>query len=389
MQIIQAVFGVFHHFELAHQLHQRNHLRRIYSTWPWARLRREGLPHDLVRTFPLFHTTDYLLHRTRLYPPAVSSVLNSWNARSFDRWTDHFIEPCDAFIAISGAGLLTGRKVQAAGGKFICDRGSSHQRVQEQILIDEHQRWGVPFLAPGPHIVRREEEIYATADAITVGSNVSRRSFIDMGVPAEKVHVIPYGVRLDKFKLIEPPAADRFDVLFAGQISLRKGIPYLLEAFHRLRHPHKSLTLVGGVQDELRPLLAKLPTEDVTFTGSLPQPELARRMSRSHVLVLPSVEEGFGMVMAQAMATGCPVIASDATGAEHLFADGQAGFIFPSRDVDTLAKRLQQLADDPALRQRMSAEALTCVRNLGGWDHYGDLWDAFLHALTGCPQDPV
>ncbi len=85
MQITQAVFGVFHHFELAHQLHQRNHLRRIYSTWPWARLRREGLPHEFVRTFPLIHTTDYLLRQTRFYPAALQGRFNQWGSDSLRR----------------------------------------------------------------------------------------------------------------------------------------------------------------------------------------------------------------------------------------------------------------------------------------------------------------
>src|SRR6202789_2984567 len=102
MKVTQAVFGVFHHFELAHQLHRRNHLQKIYSTWPWARLKREGLPHELVETFPLLHTADYLLARTRFYPFAAATKMNSWNARAFDRWTRGRIEPCDAFIAISG-----------------------------------------------------------------------------------------------------------------------------------------------------------------------------------------------------------------------------------------------------------------------------------------------
>ena len=190
------------------------------------------------------------------------------------------------------------------------------------------------------------------------------------------------------FAPTEPPPTDSFQVLFAGQISLRKGIPYLLEAFARLRHPRKRLTLAGDVQDDLRPLLATLPTANVTFAGSVPQPQLAHRMSASHVLVLPSIEEGFGLVMAQAMACGCPVIASSATGAEHLFADNQAGFIVGPRDTGALALRLQQLADDPALRAQMSAAALARVHHLGGWDRYGDQWDALLHSLTGCPPDP-
>jgi len=388
MRVTQAVFGVFHHFELAHQLHRRNHLRKIYSTWPWARLKREGLPRALVSTFPLLHTTDYLLARTRFYPRAVSVAMNAWNARAFDAWTRRLIEPCDAFIAISGAGLATGALVQSRGGKFICDRGSTHQRFQEETLAAEYRRWAVPPPSPTPHIALREEAIYAAADAITVPSTVARRSFLTQGVPAAKVHVIPYGVRLDRFAQTELPPSDSFEVLFAGQISLRKGIPYLLEAFARLRHPRKRLTLVGSVQDDMRALLARLPTENVTFTGSIPQAELAARMSRSHVLALASVEEGLALVQGQAMACGCPVIATTATGAEDLFSDGVEGFIIPDRDTGALTARLQQLAGDPALRERMSAAALQRVRSLGGWDHYGDQWDRLLHALTGQPVEP-
>jgi len=387
MQVIQAVYGVFHHFELAHQLHRRNHLRRIYSTWPWARLKREGLPRELVRTFPFVHTADYLLRRSRFYSPALDARFNEWNSLSFDAWTRRVIEPCDAFIAISGAGQTTGPKVQAAGGKFICDRGSTHQRFQDEVLAEEYRRWHVPYIQPATHILRREETIYAAADAITVPSTVARRSFLAKGFAPDKVHVIPYGVRLDKFIPAEPPLVDSFEVLFAGQISLRKGIPYLLEAFAQLRHPRKHLTLVGGVQDDMRDLLTKLPTEHVTFTGTIPQTELAARMSQSHVLALSSVEEGLALVQGQAMACGCPVVATAATGAEDLFTDGIEGFIVSDRDTTALRDRLQQLADDPDLRARMSAAALDRVKALGGWDDYGDQWDRLLHSLTGKPMD--
>jgi alpha-maltose-1-phosphate synthase len=388
MKVTQAVFGVFHHFELAHQLHRRNHLQKIYSTWPWARLKREGLPHSLVRCFPLLHTTDYLLHRTGLHSERLSSKLNAWNALSFDRWTNNVMAPCDAFIAISGAGLLTGRKVQASGGIFICDRGSTHQRFQENVVADEYRSWKLPQPLTKPHITTREEEIYATADAITVPSTVARRSFLQMGIAPEKVHIIPYGVRLDHFTRTEDPPRDSFEVLFAGQVSIRKGIPYLLQAFARLKHPKKRLTIVGDVQDHMRGLLATLPNEDVVFTGALPQSQLAKKMSASHLLVLPSIEEGLALVQGQAMACGCPVLATTATGAEDLFTDGEQGFIVPDRDVDALTQRMQQIADDPALQHQLSEAALLRVKTLGGWDQYGETWDRLLHQLTGKPPDP-
>ena len=134
-----------------------------------------------------------------------------------------------------------------------------------------------------------------------------------------------------------------FEVLFVGQVGLRKGIPYLLKAFAGLRHPHKRLTVVGSIQDDIRQLLPALPKDDVTFTGSLPQQDVANLMRRSHVLVLPSVEEGLALVLGQALACGCPVLATVSTGAEDLFSDGIEGFIVAHRDVSAIINRLQQL----------------------------------------------
>jgi starch synthase len=387
MRVTQAVFGVYHHFELAHQLRRRGHLQKIYSTWPWARLKREGLPRELVSCFPLVHTADFLLARTKWYPKSASVRMQSWNTLSFDEWTNAAIQPCDAFIGISGAGLKTGQKVQAWGGKFVCDRGSTHQRYQETVVAEEYSRWGMPVKIDAPHIVSREEEIYAQADAITVPSTVAKRSFVARGVAAEKVHVLPYGVRLDHFTRTAQPEARTFHVLFAGQVSLRKGIPYLLQAFAKVKHPRKTLTIVGAVQDDVRGVLPSLPQDGVTFTGSMPQAELAKLMSASHLLVLPSVEEGLALVQGQAMACGCPVLATTATGAEDLFTDGVEGFIVQDRDVDALTMRMQQVADDPALQQRLSEASLERVKFLGGWDQYGDAWDRLLHELTGIARD--
>ncbi|MEO6923554.1 MAG: glycosyltransferase family 1 protein, partial [Bryocella sp.] len=64
MRVTQTVFGVFHHFELAHQLARRGHLAKLYSTWPWQRLQREGLPKKFVETFPALQTAATILART-------------------------------------------------------------------------------------------------------------------------------------------------------------------------------------------------------------------------------------------------------------------------------------------------------------------------------------
>ena len=389
MRVFQTVFGVFHHFALARELERRGHLQAIYSTWPWRRLQREGVPRAKVRTFPWLGLPEYLFHRSRLDLPWLSDELGYRSALAFDRWTERQLHALirqrqqpDALIGISGSSLRAGQLLQQHGGIFVCDRGSTHQRFQEALVAEEHRLWGIDRPVSDLRDTLREESIYAAADAITVPSSVARRSFLQMGVPAEKVHVLPYGVQLEHFTPTATPPADEFSVLFAGAVGLRKGVPYLLEAFAALRAPRKRLRLIGAVQKELEPLLSRLPQQHVEFLGVLPQAELAAWMSRSHVLVLPSIEEGLALVQAQALACGCPVLCSANTGGEDLFTDGVEGFIVPPRDIPALTARLQQLADNPTLQQSMRAAALARVHHLGGWQTYGDRWEALLGTLT-------
>lgn len=383
MRIVQAVFGVFHHFELARELERRGHLETIYSTWPWARLKREGLAKDKVKTFPWFHTPQTLLPRIGVNSLWLHNNLGYRNALAFDEWTLRHISQCDAFIAISGAGLKTGRLVQQREGKFICDRGSSHQRYQERLVSEEYRRWKVNRPVTDFRNIIREEQIYEMADAITVPSHFAARSFIESGLPAEKIKVIPYGVRLERFSRTGEPPADCFQVLFAGSVGLRKGIPYLLEAFAKVRHSAKRLRVVGAVHPDIKTILGSLPQENVEFIGVVNQDRLAELMSTSHLMVLPSLEEGLALVQGQALACGCPVLCSTNTGGEDLFTNGVEGFIVPIRDVDALTEKMQQIADDPALQQRMSEAALQRVRHLGGWQKYGDGWESLLRNLTG------
>jgi glycosyltransferase involved in cell wall biosynthesis len=383
MRVAQAVFGVFHNFELGRELDRHGHLDRIYSTWPWARLKREGLPHSKVETFPWVHTPVTVLERMGLMPRWLSDDLGVWNARLFDDWTYKRIGECDALIALSGAALKTGQLVQRRGGKFCCDIGSSHPRFQDRIVREEYARWGVDLPVNDLRDTVREEEIFAVADSLTVGSSFAAKTYLEAGIPAAKVNVIPLGVRLENFtKTVEPPA-DTFNVLFAGQISLRKGVPYLLEAFAQLQHGKKRLRLAGHVDASIKNVLGRLPLDDVEFLGIQSPQELAKTMSHSHALVLPSVEDGFGMVMAQAMACGCPIICSTNTGGPDLIADGMEGFVVPIRDAGVIAERLQELANDPARQRAMGEAALQRVRTLGGWADYGNRWEALLRRLTG------
>ena len=119
-------------------------------------------------------------------------------------------------------------------------------------------------------------------------------------------------------------------------------------------------------------------SDGINMTGHMPQEKLKEIMSRSHVMVLPSVEEGLAMVQAQAMACGCPVIATKNTGAQNLYVDQKEGFIVPIRQPNIIAEKLQYLADHPDIRKSMSMLALARVREMGGWRTYGDMTASML-----------
>jgi glycosyltransferase involved in cell wall biosynthesis len=374
MKVVISVIGKFHNFELARELHRRGALQAIFSGYPRFKLNDEGLPADKIKTFPYVQTPFLAMRHKHLLGHRFVRAWERFSVVTFDRHVAAQLPACDVFVGISSCGLRTGQVAQRRGARYVCDRGSTHIRVQDRLLAEEHARWGAPYQPIDARGIEREEAEYAQADLITVPSSFTLRSFVEQGVPATRLRRLPYGVNLSRFHPTAAPAAGGFDVLFVGGISLRKGLPYLLQAYAKLVHPRKTLTFAGSVNTELVALMKHrgLWPEGARLLGHVPQPALKDLMSRSHVMVLPSVEEGLALVQAQAMACGCPVLASAHTGAEDLFTDGEEGFIVPARDADALAQRLQQLADDPALRDRLGQRALQRVRTAGGWHDYGE-----------------
>ena len=385
MKVVVSTIGKFHTFSLARQLYERGHLERVFTGYPRFKLRDEALPDALIESWPWLSLLGQAHGRLAWSNRAFGQKIARLSQKSFDNYVSARLPACDVFVGLSGSALKTGRRAQAAGALYVCDRGSSHVRYQNRLIEDEHRRRGVRFQGTHPGTIAQEEAEYAAADVITVPSRFAARSFEEMGVDGCKVRVVPYGVDLARFHPIGVPDPERFDVLFVGGASLRKGIPDLLEAFAALRHPRKRLTLVGAISRDVAPLTrAAAANQPIRCLGHRPNGRLKETLSRSHVLVLPSIEDGFGIVMAEAMACGCPVVATDHTGAEDLLEDGREGFVVPIRVPEAIASRLQQMADDPTLRERMAAASLARMRASGGWDAYGaGMVSVFLGAPPG------
>jgi alpha-maltose-1-phosphate synthase len=372
MKILLATPGRFHTMALARELQKTDSLFRVVSGFPAFALKRERIHPSLLVTAPFYQTLHFGMGRFGL--PAPYGEFKFRSTKSVDRAAEAILrrakEPPDVYMALSQTGTSSGRTAKELGVTYVCDRGSTHIEEQQSILEQEHRLHGLIAPRIDPRSIERELIEYEMSDLITVPSRFVERTFIKRGVDSKKLLVVPYGANLSMFR---PTAAKQdgvFEVLFVGALSIRKGLPYLLDAFSKVKHPRKRLTLIGSRMKETEKILASFPNNDVRVLGPIPQVQLAAHMSAAHVMVLPSVEEGLALVMAEAMASGCPILASKNTGAEDLFEDTKQGFIVEPRDVDALTGRMQRLADDPSLVDTMSRKARAKIEQIGGWSDY-------------------
>jgi glycosyltransferase involved in cell wall biosynthesis len=382
MKVVQTVPGKFHHFHLARYFQSVGMLEAIFSSYPRQKLKDQGILQEKLHCYPWWHLLWLANNRYGTTKGNLPWLLNRRMVSTLDSYVSRHLPACDVFVGLSSSGLKTGTLCQKRGGKYICDRGSSHIRYADRIMKEEFRLWGQEYQGVDPFNIAREECEYAQADIVVVPSEFVRRSFIEMGVDEKKIRKVPYGADLKRFSKTSEPDDEFFDVLFVGQVSFRKGIPYLLHAFENFKHPKKRLKIVGKVQAEVKKFLEGKHYDHVEFLGQMPHLQLKDMMSRAHVMVVPSIEEGLAMVQGEALACGCPLISSTHTGGEDLFTDGQEGFFVPIRDSLAMTERLDQLAQDPALRLRMSEAAVRRVESIGGWSNYGALFVKELEALT-------
>jgi glycosyltransferase involved in cell wall biosynthesis len=186
-------------------------------------------------------------------------------------------------------------------------------------------------------------EIYSRepllADLCIVASTYTRKTLIENGVQPERIQVIPYGVDLDFFR---PPqrTKNKFTVLFAGQIARQKGLHYLLEAWRYLSLPDSELRIAGRVSSENRSFIREYGTQ-ATFLGAFNREQLRAEYQQADLLCLPSLSDGFGHVVLEAMACGTPVLVTASCGASDLISSGQNGFVIPSADLAALSAKLE------------------------------------------------
>jgi D-inositol-3-phosphate glycosyltransferase len=290
-------------------------------------------------------------------------------------------------------------------------------RVPVVVMFHTLARMKNRVLASGPEreSARRgevEQRTMALADRVIAATAADRRQMMEHYLlPPSKISVVPGGVNLRRFRPRDQALARtalgigaRKVLLFVGRIQRLKGIDLLLRATARLVRAHP------GWADELRVLIVGgRPPENgegpesreldrlcrmahrlgighlVEFVGAVEQEQLPLYYAAADATVIPSLYESFGLVAVESMACGTPVIAARVGGLTATVRDGHSGYLVPWRDPALYAERLGAILADPALRQRLGANA-QCAAARYDWEQVADEIYGIYCGLVRCER---
>jgi glycosyltransferase involved in cell wall biosynthesis len=234
-------------------------------------------------------------------------------------------------------------------------------RVEVDLVRDEARRWPGweldPLEVPEEYFQRRARE-WALADVVVVNSAFCKQAMIRQGVAAEKLFLLPLCYEPDH---IRPPTFARrsiisnpLRVLFLGQVILRKGIQYLMEAARKLEHENIRFDIVGpvGISEDA---MASAP-HNLKFHGQTGRVQALEWYRKADVFVLPTLSDGFAITQLEAMAHGLPVVTTPCCG--EVVTNGSDGFIVPPRDVPELTNAFQRYLSQPGLLRHQSQSAV-------------------------------
>jgi glycosyltransferase involved in cell wall biosynthesis len=318
-----------------------------------------------VRTRPIGFVMQRL--RSRLDYQLDKSVFR--HNDEFDRWIARRLPDFgNLVVAYESAALHSFRRARRLGIPTILYQPIGVAEYALEVLGREAQRF--PQFAstlrynwfPPEELARRKEE-RQLADVIFCASSFTRRTLIEHGIPPGRIVVEPYGVDQSLF---EPTTNKypRFSVIWAGSWTQTKGILYLLEAMARRPVANMELVLAGYPFGDIDPVRAYEDRVRVRRIGYVTRAQLAEVMARCHVHVFPTILDGFGRNIIEAMACGLPVITTPNCAGPDLIADGGTGFIVPICDVDALCNRLYWLYTHPEGAMEMGRRARLRVASL-------------------------
>lgn len=295
-----------------------------------------------------------------------------------------FSQTFDLFWGSATGALASARAARRLGARFILDRACPHVDVQQATVRSECERLGLRFSAEPAWFRDHQLAEYAEADRIVVPSHYSARSF-----PAElqnKIIVAPLFGRAPAPLSAAQPARPDLPFTFGtiGGSPVRKGFLDLLLAWEQLQLPHTRLLLRTDASLERFPALRTIlqRVQNVELVGY--RKDIGDFYRECDAFVLPTLDDGFGMVVLEAIAHGLPVITTPRCGAAELFRNHEDLLLVPPQNSESLAAAMEQIYRSADLRDRLRTQAratLATIESAGSYALYAQALDEMLQGL--------
>lgn len=377
IQVSLAVHAKYHAFRLAEGLARCGALFRFYTIYPKWKIPPYEIPAKRTTSLFFLGALKFIFAKLRARDGLTGEVFDWMLAKILRRpkrgvWIFH---------AYSGYCEESLKAAKKKGAITMVERSCPHIDAQENLIEGEKERLlgkREEVSASQKKVWGRMKREYEIADFIVVPSSYSKKSFLLRGFPKEKILQVP----LCNEKPISPPRPKRnekFTVLCVGGNFYRKGIVYLLRAWKNIRLENARLIMKGGIPEKFSSLVDSANVEIINRYLSVK--ELDDLYHEADVFVLPSIDDGFGLVVVEAMMAGVPVIVTENVGAADIILNGKDGFIVPIRDPDALREKIEYLARNPELQKTMGAAAVEKARQYTPEKYCERMMDAYTRAL--------
>jgi glycosyltransferase involved in cell wall biosynthesis len=314
--------------------------------------------------------------------------------KTFGAWAARNVrDDADLIYIFSGIAEETLNRFHGrASPRIWLARASAHIRTQFELLAEEEKRAGVPVDKPYPWIIAREEREYELAHEIVVPSTFVHRTMVERSGLKDKIILLPLGVDAQRFhptaraiadRIARIERGDRLRVMTVGSFSYQKGALDVAAVADRLRGC-ASFRFVGDLPRETR-VLRRACAGLIEFLPRVPEYELPTQYSWGDAFLFPTVQDGYAVVVAQAQASGLPIITTPNGSGPDLITPGVNGWIVPIRSPQAIVDILLACDRDRALLKRV-AEANNESRVARDWAGMAiDLESQFAAHAFGAP----
>lgn len=339
-------------------------LRKYTRTWPWKEAGRILAPKMGLNRAVRHETGPFCLD-------AVYKKQDQLVARRLERLSHKGLT---GVYAYEDGALESFKEARRLGISCLYDLPIGYWRTARKLMESELERWPewattlTGFKDSKEKLERKDKEL-SLADCVFVASSFTARSLINYPGELPQVSIIPYGFpKVYEKRVFNSPHNRPIKLLFVGGLSQRKGIADLFWAVDQLKD-YVSLTIIGRRPDISCPALDKALKKHFWYP-TLPHQEVLRQMREHDVLVFPSLFEGFGMVISEAMSQGTPVITTDRTAGGDFIKHAENGWLVEAGSKESLLAAIEEVVIDPDSIARVGAMAMEVARRRP-WGKYG------------------